>query len=185
MPIGANSAVRPSMTCHGICEPASRVRLNENMLIPGSPRIDLNAADDLIHPFAHSPVRIVIEGIHRLVLKRSIGLDPVPALPDGRCTVKHWVKPGGVISPVEQQICCVLIAEAAEHLEQMRRTQEPCREISPGSHVLRELGCGERPQGLRQKIKIERQNIGSLRPFTDVAIAGHEPSVKRLTNMLD
>src|SRR5215469_9858579 len=61
---------------------AARLWLDQNMLIAGGLRINLNSRHRSVHPVTDHAIGVVIERIHGFVLKRAVRFDSVPPLPD-------------------------------------------------------------------------------------------------------
>jgi hypothetical protein len=92
-PFRTDAAIRRHMARARVRQPAAGLRLNQNMFITGMRRIDVDAADDFVHPFAYRAICIVIEGIHFLVFERAVGLYAVPSLPNGRGPLFDRIQP--------------------------------------------------------------------------------------------
>lgn len=78
-----------------------RLRLDQNMFV--SHLSDFQASRYAVHPVADGTISVVVEGVHARVLEGTVGLDAVPALPDGGCPHFDRVQPGR-IRLLEQEV---------------------------------------------------------------------------------
>ncbi len=151
-------------------EAAARLHLYEEMRIARRDRIDIDAADCLIHPTAHGSVRIMVERVHSLILEGAVRLDSIPSLPDRGGTLPDRVKPGWELLAIEQQIRFVDIAEPSQHTEQLRRSEKSRGEVSAQAHIGGELLRCRRTQLIGHQVKVEREYIGRLCARADGAV---------------
>src|SRR5207302_6374150 len=86
LPRGGDRTVHRVQAGAHVCETATRARPDENVLVPGSLRIDLDPRDRVVQPGAHGAVGVMVERVHLWILEARVRLLSVPALPDRRRT---------------------------------------------------------------------------------------------------
>ena len=59
------------------------------------------------------------------------------------------------------------VPRRAEHVQQIRRAQEPRRQVRPRPHILYQTPGGQRHEGIGQEIEGERQRVRGLRVLAD------------------
>src|SRR5579871_4978587 len=68
-------------------QPATGLRMHNDVLVARLVGIEINARDRLVQPLAHGAEGIVVEGVHAGVLKALLLGPAVPSLPDGGSAV--------------------------------------------------------------------------------------------------
>ncbi|MPN44458.1 hypothetical protein SDC9_192023 [bioreactor metagenome] len=77
------------------------------------------------HPVADAAESIMVEGE---VADFSVGLDPRPRFPDGRCAVVHLIQPGRALFLQEHLLRKIYVTVVHQHIQQIRDRQEACVE---------------------------------------------------------
>ena len=106
---------------------AARFRGEEDFFEARSQRAD--AADHRVHPFAHGPVGVVVEGVHADVTEAVLLGVAVPTLPHRGGPVFDRVEPRWVMLLQKKTISEIGPAETGQDRAEQRSSQEAGRQV--------------------------------------------------------
>ena len=69
----------------------------------------------------------------------------------------------------QELVCYVGVSRRAEHVQQIRRAEEPSRQVRPGAHILHQTAGGQRRERVGEEIERERQRVRGLCVLADPA----------------
>src|SRR6266540_292160 len=128
-PVADDGAVNRVERGLGRREPATWAWSNGEALVPRAGFVELDAGNRRVHPFADRTERVMIERVHRGILELTVGLDAVPALPDGRGALADLVAPRRIGVAVQELIRAIELAPRGQGRQKMRNADEPGAEV--------------------------------------------------------
>src|SRR2546422_67762 len=183
LPRGGDRPVQRVQAGANVCETAARLRPDEDVLVAGVLRIDLDSRDRVVQPRAHGAVRVVVERVHPWILEGRVRLLAVPSLPDRRRALLDRVEPGRVLVAQQQGVGVVEIAARAEDGIQVGRSQEARGQVLEAAHVLHQAPGGILARLLRHKVEREGQRVRRLRVRGETAACSEVLSVERRSDL--
>src|SRR5262245_21430056 len=154
--------------------------LNQDMLVSRCSRIDVNTNHHLVHPITNCAVRVVIERIHAAILKSPVGLLTVPAFPDRRCTLLHWIQPRRILLAIQKNVRLIEITITAQHVTDVWSTEKSCGQMFSRPHIFCETFGSHWSQRFGEQLKLQSQHVSRLRIFTNTATLGNKLLLKSI-----
>ena len=155
-PGAGNLPVRRRQSRPSRGEAASGAGLQQDVLVPGPLRIDLQTGHHPVQPGADGAIGVMVERIHGGILGAALRRPAVPALPDGGGSLRDGIQPGRALFLVQELVGNVEPPSRREDVGQVRRAHESGREFPAALlNVLDEIGDHTAAQSGRHQVEMQ------------------------------